>query len=234
MTTDNRYLIRLPGLVAGGAMAALILITAVTSSTHAEEAEEGHSFDGLKRVENSEVAKAYIDPEADFSVYRRVKILEPYVAFRKNWQRDQNRQGIRSVSARDIERIKADVASLFEQVFTEELEAGDGFEVVDVTGDDVLLLRPAVIDLDISAPDTASAGRSRTYTASAGAATLYIELYDSVTGGIIGRAADRQTIRSASSSVSWSNRVTNSADARRLLRRWAKLLRSFLDQHYTK
>lgn len=231
MRINNGFVTRLPGLVAAGAGAVLVLITAAASMVNAEE--DGVSFDGLKRVENSKVAKAYIDPDADFSVYQRIKILEPYVAFRKNWQRDLRRRGIRNVSSSDMQRIKTEVASLFQKVFTEVLEAGDGFEVVDVTGDDVLLLRPAIIDLDVSAPDTMNAGRSRTYTASTGAATLYIELFDSVSGDIIGRAADRRTIR-RSSNVSWSNRVTNSADARRLLRRWAELLRSFLDQHYTK
>ncbi len=195
---------------------------------------DGISFDNLKPVEDAAVAMAYIDPEADFSAFSRVMILEPYVAFRSNWQRDQNRSRSRNISARDMERIKADVASLFKEVFTERLEADDGFEVVDTADYDVLLLRPAIIDLDITAPDTMSAGRSRTFTASTGAATLYIELFDSVNGAIIGRAADRRATRNAGGTVSWSNRVMNTAEGRRMFGRWADQLRSFLDQHYTK
>jgi len=234
MRNDDGYAARLVGFGAAGTVVALVLISVGISTAQAEEVEAGVSFDGLERVENSKVAKAYIDPNADFSVFKRVKILDPYVAFRRNWRRDQNRLRARNVRVRDMERIRADVASLLATVFTEALEAGDGFEVVDVTGDDVLLLRPAIIDLDVSAPDTMSAGRSSTFTTSAGAATLYLELYDSVSGDIIGRAADRQAIRSASDGISWRNRATNSADARRMFRRWANLLRSFLDQHYTK
>jgi hypothetical protein len=104
--------------------------------------------------------------------------------------------------------------------------------VVDTQDYDVLLLRPAIIDLDISAPDTLSAGRSRTFSASTGSATLYIELYDSVSGQILGRAADRTNIRNNMGTVTWSNRVTNSADARRMFSRWAGFLRDFLDEHY--
>lgn len=234
MRNDDSYAARLVGFGAAGTVVALVLISVGISTAQAEEVEAGVSFDGLERVENSKVAKAYIDPNADFSVFKRVKILDPYVAFRRNWRRDQNRLRTRNIRARDMERIKADVASLLATVFTEALEAGDGFEVVDATGDDVLLLRPAIIDLDVSAPDTMSGGRSTTFTTSAGAATLYLELYDSVSGDIIGRAADRQAIRSASGGISWRNRATNSADARRMFRRWANLLRSFLDQHYTK
>jgi hypothetical protein len=225
---------RWTGFAAATAALTLALISFGATPALAEEDEEGTSFDNLKRIENSRVAKAYIDPEADFSVFERVMILEPFVAFRSNWQRDVNRSRSRNVRSSDMERIKADVASLFKEVFIERLEADDGFEVVKEADYDVLLLRPAIIDLDITAPDTMSAGRSRTFTASTGAATLYIELYDSVSGAIIGRAADRQGARSAGTSVRWSNRVTNSAEARRIFGNWADLLRNFLDKHYTK
>jgi hypothetical protein len=164
-------------------------------------------------------------------VFKRVAILEPYVAFRSNWQRDQNRSRTRNIGARDMERIKEDVARLFERVFSERLEAA-GYEVVDGANEDVLLLRPAIIDLDITAPDTRSAGRSRTFTASTGAATIYMQLFDSYSGDIIGRAADRRSVRSGGGQISWSNSVTNSADARRMLGQWADTLIAFLDSHY--
>lgn len=199
-----------------------------------EAAVDNSPFDDdLVPVEDARMAKAYIDPRADFSVFKRVAILEPLVAFRSNWQRDQNRSRSQNVSARDMERIKADVATLFERVFTERLEAA-GFPVVDVAGDDVLILRPAIIDLDITAPDTRSAGRTRTFTTSTGAATVYIELFDSITGEMIGRAADRQSVRSAGGRLSWSNSVTNSADARRMVGVWADRLVKFLQEHYQK
>jgi hypothetical protein len=194
--------------------------------------DSNSSFDNLVPVEDASVAVAYIDPEADFSVFTRVMILEPYVAFRANWRRDQNRSRSRNIRASDMERIRTDMAAMFKQVFTERLEADDGFEVVDEADYNVLLLRPAIIDLDVTAPDVNTAGRSRTFSASAGAATLYLELFDSVNGTIIGRAADRQASRSGGT-MSWSNRVSNSAEARRAFRGWADQLRSFLDQHYT-
>lgn len=194
-------------------------------------AAEPDDIDGLVPVENTRVAMAYVDPDADFSVFERVAILAPYVAFRSNWQRDQRRANNR-VTAGDMERIQADVARLFLEVFTEVLEENGGYEVVDVANHDVLLLRPAIIDLDISAPDTMQAGRSTTFSATTGGATLYIELFDSLSGKKIGRAADRQEIRSTGNSVSLSNRVTNTAEARRMFRRWAQILRNKLDAAY--
>ncbi len=196
----------------------------------AEEEEQKVSFDGLVAIEESNVHMAYIDPNADFSVFQRVAILEPHVAFRSNWRRDVNRSRSRNVRASDVERIKEDVAGIFKDVFTEQLEAA-GFEVVNYADEDVLILRPAILDLDITAPDTRSAGRSRTYTAGSGAATLYLELFDSLSGAIIGRAVDRRAARSGTFATV-SNRVTNRADARREFRVWADKLIEFLNAHY--
>lgn len=215
-------------------LAVLLSAALLTAFPAAAEEEEAVSltFDNLVQVEDASVSLAFIDPDADFSVFRRVAILEPMVAFRSNWRRDQNRGNrIRNVSVRDMERIKADVATLFERVFTERLEAA-GFAVVDTAGDDVLVLRPAIIDLDITAPDTRSPGRSTTFTASTGAATLYIQMFDSISGDIIARAADRQVVRRGGGMLMWSNSVTNTADARRMIGGWADTLVTFLQNQY--
>ena len=212
---------------------ALVALLAGAPAVSADETTD--LFANLAPVEDADVAMAYIDPEADFTVFKRVMILDTYVAFRSGWQRDQRRgtRGI-GVTTRDMERIKGDVATLFNEVLADRLQANDGYEVVTETGDDVLLIRAAIIDLDITAPDTSSPGRSRTFTASSGAATLYIELFDSVSGQIVGRAADRQVVRTSGGWMSWTNRVTNAADARRVFGGWADQLRGFLDSHYSK
>jgi hypothetical protein len=190
-------------------------------------------FDNLAPVDDAQVAVAYIDPNADFNVFKRVMILDTFVSFRSGWERDQRRgtRGTR-ISARDMDRIKTRVSELFNSVFIEVLEANDGFEIVSEPDYDVLLARAAIIDLDVAAPDTSSAGRSRTYTANSGAATLYIELFDSVSGQIIGRAFDRQGARNSGSIMRWTNRATNTADARRVFRGWATTFRGFLESHY--
>ena len=232
MSENYQSIVRKPMFILTSLMLTLVLVFTATPLVFAADATV-ELFDNLVPVKDAKVGMAYIDPNADFSVFKRVMILEPFVAFRSNWQRDQNRGSRRNrVSIRDMERIKSDTANLLRDVFIEQLQADGGFEIVEEGGDDVLLIRPAVIDLDIAAPDTMTAGRNRTFTTSAGAATIYIELFDSVSGQIIGRAADRQTVRSLGGAVTWSNRVTNSSDARRMFRGWADTLRAFLDQHY--
>ena len=211
---------------------ALLLFLLVPLAGQAQDEEATVTFDGLVLVEDAEVHAAFVHPDADFSVFKRVAILPALVAFRSDWQRRQN-QGSRSrnVRASDMERIKEDVADLLNDVFIEQLEAA-GYEVVHDAGDDVLILRPAILDLDVVAPDVSAASRSRTYTATTGAATLLLELFDSTTGQILGRAVDRRTAGRSGGFATRSNRVTNRGDARREFRVWANQLVEFLDQHY--
>ena len=180
------------------------------------------SFDGLRRVEDSKLALVYAIPDVDLSGYSKVGIMEVEVAFKKNWRREQ-----RGVRKSDMERIKRNVAETFRSVFVEELEAG-GYEIVDQTGEDVLVVRPAILDLVVNAPNTMSSTVTRTYVTSAGAATALIELYDSVTGAILVRAIDRRNVRNFGTGFS-SNSVTNTADARRIIKIWAVTLREALD-----
>ena len=137
-----------------------------------------------------------------------------------------------SVTKSDMERIKTGVAELFHEVFTEELSKDGGYEIVDAAGEDVLLVRPAIIDLDVTAPDTSTPGRSRTYTATSGAATVFVELYDSVTGDVLARAADRKVAERMGGYLSYSNRVTNTQDANKMMRGWARSLRERLDEYH--
>lgn len=93
-----------------------------------------------------------------------------------------------------------------------------------------MVVRPAIINLDVNAPDTPRAGRSRTYASSAGEMTLYLELADSVTGDIFAKAMDRRVDSANDAFYTWSNSVTNKAAAGRILRGWAKILRQALDE----
>jgi hypothetical protein len=185
------------------------------------------THDGLV-LRPGRVAKVlYVRPGVDFSRYKRFAILDCPVAFRKNWERDQASSGSR-VSQNDMERIKADLSAEFLKVFTDELQNKGGYQVVTTGAEDVLVLRPAIMDLDVTAPDIMSAGRSYTLTESAGAMTLYLEIYDSVTSQILARAIDRETSRGMGR-IQWANSVTNKQEADRILRRWASALRTQLD-----
>ena len=187
--------------------------------------------DGLHRVHDSKMALVYAEPGADLSIYSKVQLLDAYVAFKKNWERDQRSRSAQPlhITSKDIEKIKNQLAAEFKQEFTTVLEDG-GYPVVDQAGPDVLLVRPAIINLDVNAPDTMSVGRSQVYTDSAGEMTLYVELYDSVTGDLLAKAMDRRTDRRNDGFYTWSNSATNKQAAARILRGWANILLSALNE----
>ena len=89
----------------------------------------------------------------DLGVYNRVLLVDATVAFKKHWQRDQNRSRIK-VNTKDMEKIKTGLAELFEQVFAEKLSEA-GYELTEERAEDVLVVRPAIINLDVYAPDVA-------------------------------------------------------------------------------
>jgi hypothetical protein len=192
------------------------------------------SDDGLVLQKDTDLAAVYIKPGADFSGYDKLAILDCYVEFKKNWQRDQNEDHMsmtQMVTKKDMDEIETRLAGEFKKVFTEELQTKGGYEVVDHGAQDVMIIRPAIINLDVEAPDTMSPGMTMTVSASAGQMTLYMELYDSVSSEIIARVVDAESGRNHGMI---RNRATNHAEADRILRKWADILRGHLDQVHGK
>ena len=195
----------------------------------ADSAPPQSTHDGLVLQKSSEAAVVYARPGADLTSYSKIALLKAYVAFKKNWRRDYNEQEPdleRQISDKDMQRMRDAMADEFQKVFTDVLSKKGGHEMVTEGSDGVLIIRPAIIDLTVAAPDKMAAGMSETYSAYAGEMTLYMELYDGKTGQIIYRVIDRR----AAGNDFWRvrNRVTNRADADRVLRRWAELLESHL------
>lgn len=187
------------------------------------------SPDGLRLMPNTKMAAVYVRDGVDFSGYDKVAILDCYVAFRKNWKRDQNTVANPfKVKDSDITRIRTELAAEFKKVFAAELTE-KGTTVVAEADSNVLVLRPAIVNLDVAAPDTMDAGRQRSFSTSAGSMTLYIEVYDGVTGDLMARVIDPQQIDDYGS-MRVRNSVTNRSDADRVLKRWAVAAASYLQR----
>jgi hypothetical protein len=225
-TTSARIAMR---TLLGACVAVTLAIgaTGFSPTAHAKEKLPETTPEGLKLVPKTKVSAVYLRDGASFGGYTKVAILDCYVAFKKNWQREQN-QGVNAfkVSDSDITRIKTELADEFKKVWTQELTA-KGQTVVTTAGPDVLILRPAIINLDVTAPDTREPGRTHTFSASAGQATLFLELYDSVTSELLARIYDAQAVEGMGF-ISVRNSVTNRADADRMLKKWADLLGTHL------
>lgn len=191
------------------------------------------SIEGLVLVEKDNRGEIYADSEVDWSLFNQIQLQPATVSFRKNWQRDQNRYDPWRVKNQDVERIKSGLSELFHDVFTEELSANGGYKMTDSTGEDVMIINPRIVDLDIAAPDTRTTTRTISYTEQAGRMTLMLEIYDSLSGDLIAKLSHRQDAPRYGF-MQWTTSVSNSAEARRMLQRWATALRERLDEARSK
>jgi len=188
------------------------------------------SADGLHLQKSTKERLVYVKPGATLTPYKRVAILDCYVEFEKNWQRDYNssRIGLEGrVSDKDVDRMKSKLAAEFKMVFIDELQTNGGYEVVDTAAPDVLVLRPALMNVEVNAPDLMTADIGATVVRSAGQMTLYLELWDSATNTIIARVMDAQADSNAFAQR--ASGVTNKVAADRILKGWAEDLRKHLD-----
>ncbi len=192
---------------------------------YAQNSTPATTPEGMELLNQTRSRIVYAMPGATLDQYTKVALLECYVAFEKDWQRDYNRDASfqRRISTEDMERIRKELAAEFLDVFSEVLTEA-GHEIVDYAGDDVLIVRPAIINLEITSPDTNPADFGRVVVSSAGQMTLYMELFDSTTGAIIARAMDAQDADRGGGIPFEANRVTNRTEARRVIRSWANEL----------
>lgn len=185
--------------------------------------------EGLPRQASDLFDAFYRDPSAALADYRRIRLADCDVSFRKNWQRDQNvqRASVYRVTDEDVERIRTMVATDCRRVFAKELAEEGAYEIVEESGAGVLLLRPTIVDLDINAPDLKVPARNTNFVTSAGEMRLRMDVVDSASGRLLariidkGRAMDIDTLEVA-------NSVTNRFETDRILRRWARKLQSAL------
>lgn len=221
MTTDTAFKALLAAFAA-------ILISACTTPAPAT------SYDGLTLVPDTAFGEVYRRPGVDLASYGSLGLETCSVAFRKNWLRNQNnsRMDLSSrITQKDVDRIKDALSASCDTHFRAALEQAPPYQLMDSfdSGEAVLVLRPAIINLDISAPDISTPGMTRTYTTDAGEMTLLLEGLDGTTGEILFRVVDRRRAVDTAR-MQWTNSVTNQANANRTLKRWAGQLRKGLDQ----
>lgn len=184
--------------------------------------------DGLHLVPDTQLRLVYADPDADLSVYSKLLLINPHVAFRKDWLRDINQNKPYNVTAQDMQNIRTELAAMFKEILVSKLQAADHV-LVEEQGEDVLIIRPAILDLNITSPDTPRASSIRSIARSAGDMMLYLELRDSLTGDILAKALDHQVDRSNITTFV-SDKTRNEKAARRILDGWAEILVNGLNE----
>jgi hypothetical protein len=188
------------------------------------------SDDGLVRVWRTPNGAIYEAPDLDVRDYGEVVVDACTVSFRDDWQRDQNRDRgpARRVTADDMQRIAQELADMCHEIFAAELTeiTPGGGDAPDDAG--TLTVRPAIVDLDIAAPDLQTPGRERTYVTSSGQMTLNLELVDTSSGRVVGRVIDRRQAMHTTSPRR-ATVVSNRNEAELILGQWATVVRDHLE-----
>lgn len=185
---------------------------------------------GLHLVSQTSTRLVYVRPGVSFAKYTKVQILPCFVSMKPGWQEQYN-QTVSTlgnmVTDTDVQNIKNLLAAQFNKVFTTELTQA-GYPVVDAAAPDVLLLRPALLDVQVTQPDMASSSFTDATVSSAGSAKLYLELWDPVSKTILARVIDAQADTQTQLGQT-SNFVSNREAADAILKKWADNLVKHLE-----
>ena len=187
------------------------------------------SKDGLQLKIHTKNEVVYVKPGATFNQYKQVMILHCYVAMAKDWQQNYNANVgpdlSQMVTDADVQQIESTLSAEFKKVFTSELQKG-GYQVTTSAAPDVLILRPAIVNVRVTAPDLMTAGMNVNIITSAGSGTFYLELW-APPHTLLARAYDAEADQQPFAQQATS--VTNMAAADIILEKWADALVRHLD-----
>ena len=217
------YLILMSLLISGG----------IASASDEEGLQENSvTTDGLTVIKSTRFTETEIKKDVDWSEYIKYQISPVDVSFRKNWKRDYNRN-IRGVSGqvsdKDMTEIRESMAKIVYEELDSALKEKGGLTKTEEVDSSTLLFKPRIINLDVYAPDIPTSYMSNSYIRQAGRATLFLEIYDAVSGEILGRWVDTREDPDRGY-LEWANRVTNAERARLIVKGWAKRLVEGLDK----
>ena len=201
-----------------GATAILILLSATPVLAQKLPVE----WDGLTRVASKRIDIVYLQPGADFRGYTKVMVDPTEVSFRKNWARDYNRSTrdlSGQISEGDIRNAISKGVVGASDIFRDAWMKG-GYEIVSQPGPDVMRIKTAVANITVNAPDVRTSALSHTFSDEAGEATLVVEVRDSLTGALLGRAIDQKIV--GDNTAALRTAVSNRADFRDVVERWAR------------
>lgn len=177
--------------------------------------------DGLVQMDSRTLDEVYVRPDTNFQAYRKVIVDPGAVAMRAGWLKSINatRGPSRWLVPEDAQNITDQAAVNLSNSIAETFRAR-GYEVVTTPAAGVLRVTAQVTDLNISAPDVASAHMQALFNVDAGDATLAMDVRDAATGALLGHIVDRGTAHELSPRINRTFRVTNEFWFDALFTRW--------------
>ena len=205
---------------------ALVAVLASGCET-ADRPPEETTSDGLVRVPARSVGGVYRAPDATFTQYQRVILEPPSISFIKDWAEKHPKVG-----PKEMARIRAEVVELFRDEFAREfVSRRSPFKFAEEPAPDVLLVVPAIEDLDMIAPDTGSEAFTHSYTTGR-PVTMKVtgDLRDAMTGKLIGRVIIYHPPELyANKELRAADRTANAHEQRIVYADWSRLVREALN-----
>ena len=195
--------------------------------------EQTGDYNRMQRVHFPNIDSVYRKPAADLSVYAKVMVASPTVAFRENWRPADDPTLVR-VNLPDPAAVAERVSQQFLQTLTTKLAENGGYVVVAAPGTDVLEVKAAISDLyfSSSALQTA-AGDGEPYYMESSEITVAIELRDSTTSELLCLVTDHRASPNART-VELQQGLWSSPGLQAASDHWASSLRRLLDQARSK
>lgn len=187
------------------------------------------TFDGLYPVEGGLMDVAWARPDFDLTPYSKIMLHGVGTEYRPGGSTRTTVRGASNSEHFDpTPEQKARFEEMMGEAFVEEMAKGENYEIVTEPGPDVLLISGGMLDVVSFIPPDIT-GRGDIFLSRVGEATVVLEIRDSMTNAIMVRAVDRRAAEDMAGGMTRSNSVTNSAEFRRVARRWASILREGLD-----
>jgi hypothetical protein len=185
---------------------------------------EETSPDGLQRVPSRSNGGVFREPGWPFNQYKRF-VLEPLtVTFVEDWERQHP-----EASDKEIKRIRNEAAKLFREQFEKELIEKGKYGFATEPDPDVLIIAPAITELDIAAPETEDA-RKQSFAMRSISLRITGELRDAASGRLVGRVDMFSPSREyGTHELRPVNRTSNAHEVSQAIRQWAQLFREALD-----
>ena len=205
--------------------AGVLVVIALLSACKADLPPAETTPDGLVRVPSRTEGGVYRNLDVDFGRYKRLMIEPLTVEFRDGW-----RQQHPNVSDSELRRIQLETARSFNEEFTRIFVDEGPFELADVRDDDVFVVVPRMLNLNIPAPETSADTGYHSYSPRPVSLQMNGELRDGVSGELLLRVImiDPEN-REKYIGTSGDNRTANAREIRSALGRWSQLVREAFD-----
>jgi hypothetical protein len=204
----------------------LFFAVALAAGCAADPPPDETTADGLVRVPARSVGGVYRAPGATFIQYQRVVLEPPSISFIEDWLESHP-----EVNPKELARLRAESVQLFRDEFAREFVERGPYKFADGPAPDVLLVTPAIEDLDIKTPEAGMEPGNRTYLTGR-PVTMKVtgDLRDAMTGKVVGRVITYHLPeQNPNSELRLANRTANAQEQRRVYAEWSLLVHEALN-----